>query len=132
MNGGNIHDLPARALAWHACRLTAAYAMGNGQNFWSISEINAADRNRNIEDSNTLIFRMHRAGIPCPEVVKLKKHVLVMSFIGADGCAAPRLKEVDLDEEQLRKAYNECVQVSFSLLYLTLGLSTQCFCRLLP
>ena len=33
-------------------------------------------------------------GIPCPEVVLLKKHILVMSFIGKDGRAAPTLKNL--------------------------------------
>ncbi|KAF2221707.1 RIO1 family-domain-containing protein [Elsinoe ampelina] len=38
--------------------------------------------------------RLHEAGIPCPEPVVLKNHVLVMSFIGdKKGWPAPRLRD---------------------------------------
>ncbi|PNS20448.1 hypothetical protein CAC42_5898 [Sphaceloma murrayae] len=38
--------------------------------------------------------RIHEAGIPCPEPVSLKNHVLVMSFIGdKKGWPAPRLRD---------------------------------------
>lgn len=44
--------------------------------------------------------RLHVAGIPCPEPVHLKLHVLVMSFIGDNkGYPAPRLKDVELESE---------------------------------
>lgn len=55
--------------------------------------------------------RIRRAGIPCPEVVCLKKHILVMSFIGSDGKSAPTLKEALLTSSQLEQAYNETVEV---------------------
>ena len=32
-----------------------------------------------------LFFRIHQAGIFCPEPILLRSHVLVMSFIGTDG-----------------------------------------------
>jgi RIO kinase 1 len=40
--------------------------------------------------------RIHAAGIPCPEPLYLRRHVLGMSFIGngRKGVAAPRLKDV--------------------------------------
>jgi serine/threonine-protein kinase RIO1 len=40
--------------------------------------------------------RMFRAGIPCPEPVRLDKNVLIMSFIGQDGWGAPQLADLDL------------------------------------
>lgn len=49
--------------------------------------------------------RMEKAGIPCPEVVMLKKHVLVMSFIGKDQVPAPTLKEAKLGLEESKVAY---------------------------
>ncbi|KAM3417094.1 Serine/threonine-protein kinase RIO1 [Cercospora zeina] len=43
--------------------------------------------------------RIHQAGIPCPEPVHLKAHVLVMSFLGnSKGYPAPRLRDVEFDE----------------------------------
>ncbi|KAF4556016.1 Serine/threonine-protein kinase RIO1-like protein [Elsinoe fawcettii] len=48
--------------------------------------------------------RLHDAGIPCPEPVFLKNHVLVMSFIGdKKGWPAPRLRDANItgsNEEQ--------------------------------
>ncbi|CAJ0596608.1 unnamed protein product [Cylicocyclus nassatus] len=41
------------------------------------------------------LTRMSRVGIPCPVPVKLKRHLLVMSLIGENGEAAPRLKNID-------------------------------------
>ncbi|KAL8739510.1 MAG: hypothetical protein Q9190_007693 [Brigantiaea leucoxantha] len=41
--------------------------------------------------------RIYTAGIPCPEPVHLRLHVLVMGFLGdRKGVPAPRLKDVDL------------------------------------
>ena len=37
--------------------------------------------------------RLALAGVPCPEPIQLKDHVLLMRFIGDDGWAAPRLKD---------------------------------------
>ena len=59
--------------------------------------------------------RIFAAGIPCPEPIYLRAHVLVMSFVGdKKGYAAPRLKEADLselsDEEQQKKWHELYVQ----------------------
>lgn len=59
---------------------------------------------------------MQKAGIRCPEVVSLKKHVLVMSFIGQDQVPAPKLKEVKLSSEDMKNAYYQVLHVR-SLLY---------------
>lgn len=48
----------------------------------------------------------------CPEVVLLKKHILVMSFIGHDQVPAPTLKEAPLTRTQFTSAYQQCIQVS--------------------
>ena len=41
--------------------------------------------------------RIHASGIPCPEPVQLRLHVLVMGFLGdKKGIPAPRLKDVEL------------------------------------
>ena len=43
--------------------------------------------------------RLHSAGIPCPEPIYLRLHVLVMGFVGdSRGWPAPRLRDVELDD----------------------------------
>lgn len=58
--------------------------------------------------------RLHGAGIPCPEPIKLKLHVLVMEFLGDKrGWAFPRLRDARLEgedvEEQWRNLYIQCL-----------------------
>jgi len=55
------------------------------------------------------LTRMHKAGIPCPEVVLLRKHILVMSFIGEAQNPAPKLKDAKLTSNQFKMAYDQCV-----------------------
>ncbi|XP_048968787.1 serine/threonine-protein kinase RIO3 isoform X2 [Canis lupus baileyi] len=57
------------------------------------------------------LTRMQRAGIPCPTVVLLKKHILVMSFIGHDQVPAPKLKEVKLSSEEMKEAYYQTLHL---------------------
>ncbi|XP_006808314.1 serine/threonine-protein kinase RIO3 [Neolamprologus brichardi] len=57
------------------------------------------------------LARMKKAEIPCPEVVLLKKHILVMSFIGKDHVPAPKLKDAMLNSEDLKKAYYQVLHV---------------------
>ncbi|XP_039448511.1 serine/threonine-protein kinase RIO3 [Culex pipiens pallens] len=59
--------------------------------------------------------RMKRIGIRCPEVVVLKKNILVMSFIGENLVPAPKLKEAVLNEAQLICAYEEMVEIMHKL-----------------
>lgn len=55
--------------------------------------------------------RLHTAGIPCPEPVYLRQHVMVMSFLGnRKGWPAPRLRDVeftDRSEEELADKWKE-------------------------
>ncbi|PYH95273.1 extragenic suppressor of the bimD6 mutation [Aspergillus ellipticus CBS 707.79] len=56
--------------------------------------------------------RLYAAGIPCPEPIHLRLHVLVMGFVGSSkGVAAPRLKDVEFDvpepEAKWREVYLE-------------------------
>jgi RIO kinase 1 len=45
--------------------------------------------------------RLYAAGIPCPEPIYLRLHVLLMSFLGdKKGYPAPRLKDIEFDESQ--------------------------------
>ena len=57
--------------------------------------------------------RIHASGIPCPEPVQLRLHVLVMGFLGdKKGVPAPRLKDVEL--------VGSNVEARWKLLYLQL------------
>ncbi|KAK3077355.1 hypothetical protein LTS18_010496, partial [Coniosporium uncinatum] len=52
--------------------------------------------------------RIYNAGIPCPEPVYLRLHVLVMGFLGdKKGYPAPRLKDVQLsgDDEEMQEKW---------------------------
>ncbi|KAI3355540.1 hypothetical protein L3Q82_018370 [Scortum barcoo] len=62
------------------------------------------------------LARMKKAEIPCPEVVLLKKHILVMSFIGKDHVPAPKLKDVTLGSEDMKNAFYQVLHL-MQLLY---------------
>ncbi|XP_046863792.1 serine/threonine-protein kinase RIO3-like isoform X2 [Xenia sp. Carnegie-2017] len=57
------------------------------------------------------LSRMCHAGIRCPQVVLLKKQVLVMSFIGSNQLPAPKLKDVVLTSSQATQAYEQCKEM---------------------
>lgn len=57
------------------------------------------------------LSRMMKANIPCPEVIILKKHVLVMSFIGTDTRPAPKLKDVQLPFDVMTLIYEQTVEI---------------------
>lgn len=55
--------------------------------------------------------RIYQAGIPCPQPILLKSHILVMEFLGHDAWPSPRLKDAKLTEKRLREAYIQCVLI---------------------
>lgn len=57
------------------------------------------------------LIRIHQAGIPCPEPIILRSHVLVMGFIGTDSWPAPLLKDSDISESKARELYMQCIQI---------------------
>merc|ERR1712203_936588 len=63
------------------------------------------------------LVKMAKGGVRVPEPVVLKKHVLVMSFIGAEGRPAPKLKEAAerMSEKQMEDAYNQVVEMMVQL-----------------
>ena len=50
--------------------------------------------------------RIYGAGIPCPEPLYLRLHVLVMSFLGSrKGVPAPRLKDIELEGADVQERW---------------------------
>ncbi|KAL8824764.1 MAG: hypothetical protein Q9170_008051 [Blastenia crenularia] len=68
-------------------RFRQGYSKGNNR---AMVKVWAEKEMRNLK-------RIYAAGIPCPEPVHLRLHVLVMGFLGdRKGTPAPRLKDVEL------------------------------------
>jgi len=66
------------------------------------------------------LSRILKAGIPCPRIVQLKKHILVMSFIGQEMRPAPKLKEVKFSDDDegrdlLNSAYSQTIDIMVRL-----------------
>ncbi|TVY54371.1 Serine/threonine-protein kinase RIO1 [Lachnellula cervina] len=81
-------------------RFRSGYNKGNNR---AMVKVWAEKEFRNLK-------RLYLAGIPCPEPVYLRLHVLVMGFLGdKKGWAAPRLRDVELHgddvDEQWRVLY---------------------------
>ncbi|KAJ8956659.1 hypothetical protein NQ318_014013 [Aromia moschata] len=70
-----------------------------------------------------------RTGILCPDVVTLKQHVLVMSFIGEDHRPAPKLKDAKMSKEDRFGVYEEIVE-AMKTLYVKRKLSSCRFVRI--
>ena len=60
---------------------------------------------------------MYEHGINCPRVLLLRKHILVMGFIGNYQKPAPKLKDAKLSMADLIIAYEQCIEVCFIALY---------------
>ncbi|KAM4728658.1 serine/threonine-protein kinase RIO1 [Anableps anableps] len=56
------------------------------------------------------LIRLQTAGVPSPEPVLLRSHVLLMGFIGKDNMPAPLLKNAVLSESKARELYLQVVQ----------------------
>ncbi|MCJ1252984.1 protein kinase rio1 [Lignoscripta atroalba] len=69
-------------------RFRQGYSKGNNR---AMVKVWAEKEMRNLK-------RIHASGIPCPEPIHLRLHVLVMGFLGDKrGIPAPRLKDVELE-----------------------------------
>merc|ERR1712137_930975 len=55
--------------------------------------------------------RLQKYNIPCPEVIHLRKNVLVMSFIGTGVTAAPQLRNVSLPECKYQEVYLQLIRL---------------------
>ncbi|HJN56029.1 MAG TPA: serine protein kinase RIO [Candidatus Poseidoniales archaeon] len=46
------------------------------------------------------LIRMHREGVRVPEPIRTYQNVLVMTFLGEEGRAAPQIRQVELDDPE--------------------------------
>ncbi|KAK0420294.1 hypothetical protein QR680_014602 [Steinernema hermaphroditum] len=80
------------------------------------------------------LHRLKRKGLPCPEPIHIKKHVMLMSLIGENGKPSPKLKNIEWSDEAdmcdafgqvksiMHRMFNDCDLVhgdlsEFNLLY---------------
>ncbi|KAK7835913.1 hypothetical protein U0070_004004, partial [Myodes glareolus] len=56
------------------------------------------------------LSRLTTANIPCPKPTKLRRHVLLMGFIGKDDITVPLLKNIHLSESKARELYLQVTQ----------------------
>ncbi|KAK9503005.1 hypothetical protein O3M35_011670 [Rhynocoris fuscipes] len=61
------------------------------------------------------LVRMKSVGLPVPEPIFLRSHVLIMEFIGKDGWPAPKLKDVELSSSKACKLYRDCVTMMWTM-----------------
>ncbi|KAM8966449.1 serine/threonine-protein kinase RIO1 [Pelodytes ibericus] len=55
------------------------------------------------------LIRLNTAGIPCPEPIMLRSHVLLMDFIGRNDTPAPLLKNAQLSQSKARELYLDVI-----------------------
>ncbi|KAJ8607504.1 hypothetical protein MRB53_040276 [Persea americana] len=61
--------------------------------------------------------RLRSAGIPCPDAVYLKAHVMVMGFIGSNkGWPAPRLRDVEFQDDSAASVASRWQSIYLTLL----------------
>ncbi|XP_023301489.2 serine/threonine-protein kinase RIO1 [Lucilia cuprina] len=60
-------------------------------------------------------LRMFNAGVPVPEPILLRSHVLVMRFCGKNGWPSPKLKDVEITTSKARELYRDCVVLMWKI-----------------
>ncbi|KAL3889820.1 hypothetical protein ACJMK2_002148 [Sinanodonta woodiana] len=63
------------------------------------------------EKETANLNRMKKFQIPCPTVQLLRKHILVLSFIGCDQRPAPKLKDAHLSVADTQIAYEQTLEI---------------------
>lgn len=62
------------------------------------------------EKETSNLFRLFNCGLPVPQPMVLRSHVLVMEFLGTDSVPAPRLKDAEISESKARELYHDLVE----------------------
>ncbi|OZC11498.1 RIO1 family protein [Onchocerca flexuosa] len=63
---------------------------------------------------NFAISRMVRGGVKCPKPIRLRKHIMIMTFIGSNGIAARKLKDIEWSDEET--IYDTFLQVKAAVI----------------
>ncbi|XP_050498296.1 serine/threonine-protein kinase RIO3-like [Diabrotica virgifera virgifera] len=62
------------------------------------------------EKEKNNLMRAYEAGVPCPKVLALDKHILVMEFLGENQLCALTLKHAQLTDDDWVKAYGQVIE----------------------
>lgn len=57
--------------------------------------------------------RMIRGGVKCPKPIRLRKHIMIMTFIGSNGVAARKLKDIEWSDQEI--IYDTFLQVKAAM-----------------
>uniref|UniRef100_A0A0R3RXU0 Serine/threonine-protein kinase RIO3 n=1 Tax=Elaeophora elaphi TaxID=1147741 RepID=A0A0R3RXU0_9BILA len=57
---------------------------------------------------------MVRGGMKCPKPIRLRKHIMIMTFIGSNGIAARKLKDIEWDDQET--IYDAFLQVKAAVI----------------
>ncbi|VBB28968.1 unnamed protein product [Acanthocheilonema viteae] len=57
---------------------------------------------------------MVRAGVKCPKPIRLRKHIMIMTFIGSNGFAARKLKDTEWNDQET--IYDTFLQVKTAMI----------------
>uniref|UniRef100_A0A0M3HQQ3 Serine/threonine-protein kinase RIO3 n=2 Tax=Ascaris TaxID=6251 RepID=A0A0M3HQQ3_ASCLU len=63
------------------------------------------------------LHRMFRAGLRCPEPIRLRRHVMMMSLIGSGGRAAPKLKSIEWEDQESKADAFQQVREAMSRMF---------------
>ncbi|KAK6101252.1 RIO1 family protein [Brugia pahangi] len=66
------------------------------------------------EKEYTNLNRMVRAGVKCPKPIRLRKHIMIMTFIGSNGIAARKLKDIEWIDQEI--IYDTFLQVKAAMI----------------
>lgn len=59
--------------------------------------------------------RLRLGGVRVPRPIYYHDHLLLMEFLGLDGWAAPKLKDVVLTDSKSRTLYRECIEIMWKM-----------------
>lgn len=61
------------------------------------------------------LHRLEQHNVKAPRCIRLHSHVLVMEFIGNNGIASPKLKDVTFTPSEAATLYRECIEIMWRM-----------------